>query len=168
MQWCFHLHLSSTKFAQKYVGKLTLMEGKGTGHQGRCSLAIPEYVPPSKVASEAPSMVLPTCKKGWRLPGFWVVFAELLLLQVCPSFPVSALEGMDNEQWQMMVLGLTFQPPRLADQLRGQEIQVQRINQPLFPVSSFICCLSEGSLMRCSRDVHLDHHFWQTGLLPSL
>lgn len=58
--------------------------------------------------------------------------------------------------------------PRLADQLRGQEIQVQRIIQPLFPFSLFICCLSEDLL----RDVQ-EMYTWittsnKTGLLPSL
>lgn len=36
--------------------------------------------------------------------------------------------------------------PRQADHLRDQEIQVQRIKQPLFPISLFICCLSEDLL----------------------
>lgn len=76
MQLCFHLRVSSTKFAQKYLGKVTLMEGKGTGPQGRCSPAIPERVPPSKATSGAPSPVIPICKKGWGLPGVWVAFAD--------------------------------------------------------------------------------------------
>lgn len=45
------------------------MEGKGTGPHGRCSPAIPEHVPPSKVTSEAASVVIPIYKKGWGLPG---------------------------------------------------------------------------------------------------
>lgn len=74
MQLCFHFDLSNAKFAQKYLGKVTLMEG--TGPQGRCSPATPEQVPLSRVTSEAPPLVVPICKKGWGLPGFWVVFAE--------------------------------------------------------------------------------------------
>lgn len=53
----------------KYLGKEALMEGKGTGPHGRCSPAIPEHVPPSKVTSEAASVVIPIYKKGWGLPG---------------------------------------------------------------------------------------------------
>lgn len=70
MQLCFHLHLRNTKFAQKYLGKVPLKEGKGTEPQGRCSPAIPEHVPPSKVTSEALSLVIPISKKGWDCQGF--------------------------------------------------------------------------------------------------
>lgn len=47
--------------------------------------------------------------------------------------------------------------PRLPDQLRGQEIQVQRIIQPLFPCSLFICCLPEDLL----RDIQ-EMYIWIT------
>lgn len=73
MQLHFHLHLSNTEFAQKYLGKVTLMEGKSTGPQSRCSPAIPEHVPPSKVTSEAPSLVIPICEKAGDCRGFGLV-----------------------------------------------------------------------------------------------
>lgn len=47
MQLHFHLQLSNAKFAQKYLGKVTRREGKGTGPQGRCSSVVPKSAAPS-------------------------------------------------------------------------------------------------------------------------
>lgn len=96
MQLCFHMNLSSTRFAQKYLGKVTLREGKGTGPPGRCSPATPEHVAPSKVTSEAPSLVIPIVKKAGGCQGFGL-FLQSNFCCSCRSAQVSAVEGMDYE-----------------------------------------------------------------------